>query len=96
MVKMKKVEVIIEAVYINRLIDLLNTNGITKYTLMKDIEGFGGHGMRSADDAMDAFSNDYIFTVCEEEKFEAFKEELRAFINRYGGKCFVADCMMLL
>lgn len=43
---MKKVEVVIEAVYLNRLIELYAKNGIDRYTIFKDIEGAGGMVLR--------------------------------------------------
>ncbi|MGM0519595.1 MAG: P-II family nitrogen regulator [Campylobacterota bacterium] len=96
MKEMKKIELIIESVYTNRLIELFQEKEITGYTLIKDIEGNGGHGLRTADDVTDVFSNNYIFTVCEESKFLEIKESIRSFTKRYGGKCIVSDAMMLL
>lgn len=93
---MKKVEVIIEAVYLNKLLDLFNRNGVTRYTLFKDIEGSGGHGRKLADDVTDVFSNDYVLTVCEEEQFLKMEDEIRKFLKTYGGKCFVTDTSMML
>jgi len=93
---MKKVEVIIEAVYINKFLAFMNKHGVDSYTLIKDIEGKGGHGLKLADDITDVGANDYIFAVVEEDEYLKFKEELRSFIKKYGGKCFVTDTMMLL
>ncbi|RXK12825.1 transcriptional regulator [Halarcobacter mediterraneus] len=96
MENMKKVEIIIESVYINRLLDLFKNYEINGYTIIRDIEGCGGHGLRTADEVTDVFSNNYIFTVCTDSKFEEIKEEIRAFTKKYGGKCIVSDSMMLL
>ena len=96
MKQMKKVEVIIESIYVNRLIELFKESGVTGYTIIRDIEGYGGHGLKSADEANDLLSNNYIFTVCEEDKFENMIEKIRAFIDRYGGKCIVSDSLVLL
>ena len=96
MKSMKKVEVIIEAVYIKRLLKLFDKWGLSGYTLIRDIEGKGGHGLKMADDVTDVGTNDYIFTGCDAEHYVQFQEELRGFIKKYGGKCFVTDTMMLL
>ena len=77
MKNMKKVEIIIESVYIN-------------------IQGAGGHGRKTADDVTDVFSNDYIFTVCEEEAFLKMQPDITNFIKEYGGKCIVSDAMLLI
>ena len=93
---MKKVEVIIESIYVNRLIELFKESGVTGYTIIRDIEGYGAHGLKTADEANDLLSNNYIFTVCEEDKFANMIEKIRAFIDRYGGKCIVSDSLVLL
>ena len=94
--KMKKVEIIIESIYINRLLDLFNKYEITGYTIIKDIQGCGGHGLKTADDITDVFSNNYIFTLCEEEKFLNIRNDVKSFIKKYGGKCFVSDISLLI
>jgi len=95
MINMKKVEIIVESIYINRLLELLEGHGITGYTIIKDIAGCGGHGLKTADDFTDVFSNNYLFTVCEEEKYSNMQEDIRSFIKKYGGKCIVTDVMLL-
>ncbi|WP_309499521.1 DUF190 domain-containing protein [Sulfurovum sp.] len=96
MKKMKKVEVIIESIYLKRLVELLKKSEVTGYTIIKDIEGYGGHGLKTADEANDLLSNTYIFTLCEEEKIEKLIEKIRSFINKYGGKCIISDSLVLL
>ena len=93
---MKKVELIIESVYINRLLELFKKHSIIGYTIIKNIEGRGGHGLKTADDVSDVFTNIYVFTVCEENVFLAMKEEIRSFVTKYGGKCIITDAMVIL
>lgn len=96
MKKMKKVEVIIEAVYLNKLLELFKENNIKGYTIIRDIEGLGGHGLKTADDACDLFSNIYIFVVCEQGQYEHLDPGIRSFLDKYGGKCILSDVMILL
>lgn len=96
MKQMKKVEFIIEAVYVNRLIELFKRYDISGYTIIKDIEGSGEHGVRTADDGNDLFSNNYVFTVCEASQFEEMETDIRKFLNKYGGKCMLIDVTLLL
>lgn len=93
---MKKVELIIESVYINKLLELFKKHDISGYTIIKDIEGSGGHGLKTADDVTDIFSNVYIFTVCEDDKYQNMDKDIRAFLKKYGGKCILTDVMLLL
>jgi len=96
MKSMKKVEIIMEAIYLSRVLKLFKKHSIVHYTLIRDIEGNGTHGLMMNDDVTDIGKNDYLFTVCEEEKFLQMKDEIRTFTKRFGGKCFVTDTMMLL
>ena len=96
MKSIKKVEVVIEAIYVNKLLNIFTKHDISGYTIINDIEGYGGHGFKTADSVCDLFSNKYIFTVCEEEIFLSMKEEIRALLQKYGGKCIVTDAMVML
>lgn len=96
MKNMKKVEIIIESVYINRLLALFKKHEIKGYTIIKDIQGAGGHGRKTADDVTDVFSNNYVFTICEEEAFLKMQTDITDFIKGYGGKCIVSDVMLLI
>lgn len=96
MKNMKKVELIIEAVYLNRLLELFKKHDISGYTIIKDIEGYGGHGLKTADDVSDVFSNIYLFAVCEESQYQDMDKDIRSFLSRYGGKCILSDVMLLI
>lgn len=93
---MKKVELIVESVYLNRLLELFKKHDINGYTIIKDIQGCGGHGFKTADDVSDIFTNIYIFAVCEAEQYQAMDKDIRSFLSRYGGKCILSDVMLLL
>jgi nitrogen regulatory protein PII len=96
MKKMKKIEIILETVYLNRLIELFDKKEITGYTIIRDVEGKGITGIKSADEITDVFTNNYVFTVCDEEKLMSIVEDIRAFIKRYGGRCIVSDVSWVL
>ena len=93
---MKKVELIIESVYLNRLLELFKKHKIGGYTIIKEIEGAGGHGLKTADDVTGVFSNIYIFTVCDDSDYEMMDKDIRVFLKAYGGKCILSDVMLLL
>jgi len=96
MKNMKKVELIIEAVYINRLITVLQKHDVGGYTIIKDVEGYGGHGIKTTEDVTDILSNIYLFTVCEATTYEKMDKDIRSFLHTYGGKCILSDVMLLL
>ena len=96
MKKMKKIEIILESVYLNRLIELFDKKEITGYTIIRDVEGKGITGIKSADEITDVFTNNYVFTVCDEDKLMNIVEDIRKFIKRYGGRCIVSDVSWVL
>ncbi|MBN2815466.1 MAG: hypothetical protein JXQ67_02190 [Campylobacterales bacterium] len=96
MKNMTKVELIIESVYENRLLKLFEKHEIGGYTIINDIEGAGGHGLKTGDDVTGVFSNIYVFTVCEAEVFDKMDKDIRAFLKSYGGKCILSDVRILL
>ena len=96
MKKMKKIEIILESVYLNRLIELFDKKEITGYTIIRDVEGKGITGIKSADEITDVFSNNYVFTVCDEDKLMNIVEDIRRFIKKYGGRCIVSDVSWVL
>lgn len=96
MKKMKKIEIILESVYLNRLIELFDKKEISGYTIIRDVEGKGITGIKSADEITDVFTNNYVFTVCDEDKLMSIVEDIRAFIKRYGGRCIVSDVSWVL
>ncbi len=96
MKNMKKIEIIIESIYLNRLIELFDRKEITGYTIIRDVEGKGITGIKSADEITDVFTNNYVFTVCDEDKLMSIVEDIRAFIKRYGGRCIVSDVSWVL
>ena len=94
--KKKKIEIIIESIYLNRLIELFDRKEITGYTIIRDVEGKGITGIKSADEITDVFSNNYVFTVCDEDKLMNIVEDIRRFIKKYGGRCIVSDVSWVL
>ena len=96
MKNMKKIEIIIESIYLNRLIELFDRKEITGYTIRRDVEGKGITGIKSADEITDVFSNNYVFTVCDEDKLMNIVEDIRRFIKKYGGRCIVSDVSWVL
>lgn len=95
MVKKKKVEIIIESVYLNRLVEFFMKNDVIGYTVIRNIEGSGGHGLKQNDDVTDVFTNIYVFVVFSDEFLEKINDKLIAFLKKYGAKCIITDVMWL-
>jgi len=92
---MKKIEIIIQSVYIKKVLAIFKEHGISGYTVIRDIEGCGIHGLQRSDDITDVSSNNYIFTICKINELESMKEDLKSFIKKFGGKCILSDVEFL-
>ncbi|MEZ0322974.1 MAG: transcriptional regulator [Hydrogenothermaceae bacterium] len=92
----KKIEVVIDSYHLGKVTEVFEKNGISGYTIIKDVIGKGERGLMSADELTDAFKNSYIFTVCNEEKALKILEQLRPILKKYGGVCLLSDVMWLI
>lgn len=87
----KKVEVICDAVEVKNVVKILEENGVSGYTIIRDVIGKGSRGIRAADDLTDVFKNSWILTVCSEEQVPHLVEAIRPILKKFGGMCLVTD-----
>jgi nitrogen regulatory protein PII len=89
--KVKKIEIIINSLELNKVTRMIDDADIPGYTIIKDAQGKGLRGVIEADELTDVFKNSYVMTACSQEKAEKLIEKLRPFIAKYGGSCIVSD-----
>ena len=87
----KKVEIICDSLEVKNVIKLLEDFGITGYTIIRDVVGKGGRGMRAGDDLTEVFKNSWILTVCSDDKIPQLVEAIRPILKKFGGICLVSD-----
>lgn len=92
---MKKVEVVIDSVYLSRVLDILERVGVSGYTVIRDALGKGERGIMAGDELTDVFKNSYVFTVCLEEMAHRIAEEVRPLLKKAGGICLISDVLWL-
>ncbi|NPB08708.1 MAG: P-II family nitrogen regulator [Aquificae bacterium] len=89
---MKKVEIIVRGEHLESVIDILESAGVSGYTIIHNLSGKGQHGfheghlMFNEEDVLDM-----VISVMPEEKVEVVLEGLRVFLNRHSGVVFVSD-----
>ena len=96
MESVKKFEIITNSLEMNRVLELLEKLGISGYSAIKDVTGFGPRGRVNDDLANGAFSNDYVLFVCTAEKEHQVVEALRPILKKYGGICLVSDAKWIV
>lgn len=57
MIKVKKIEVVVDSVGLPEILRLLDANGASGYTIIRDATGKGERGLRSGDELSDVFKN---------------------------------------
>ena len=91
MINLQKVEIITEKRSIDDVIGILESLGVTGYTVIRNVTGKGKRGIKHGDDLNDVFINSYILVVCEESQAIAIVKEVKVFLQAISGICFVSD-----
>ncbi|MCS7060243.1 MAG: transcriptional regulator [Anaerolineae bacterium] len=87
----KRVEIITDSIEMTQVIRVLEQQGISGYTLIRDVIGRGERGMRLGDEPSGVFQNSYLLTTCDPEQVEALVAAVRPILQRRGGVCLVTD-----
>lgn len=96
MKSVKKVEIIIDAQVIPRILEQLANLGVGGYSVIKEVSGRGDRGTRTGDSLSGAFDNSYVMVACSEEEARRIVEMVRPILKRYGGVCLVSDAMWVI
>ena len=92
----KRVEIVTDTIELDRVLELLETVGVSGYTVVRNAEGKGHRGVRSGDDVTRVFQNSYVLTACTAEQVEKVVESIRPVLKRVGGVCLVSDALWVL
>ncbi|MFN4012526.1 MAG: P-II family nitrogen regulator [Aquificaceae bacterium] len=92
---MKKVEIVVDSVFLNRVLEVLEKAGVSGYTVIKDALGKGERGIMAGDELTDVFKNSYIFTVCTKEVADKIVQDVSPILKRAGGICILSDVLWL-
>ncbi len=91
MKKVKRVEIVVEALEKETVVQLLKANKLEHYTLYKHVAGHGERGMRDDQVFGDKFENVAFVLACPEESIVELIESIRPILKKFGGICLVSD-----
>ncbi len=91
-----KLEIVVSSMHTERIVELLDKFNVEGYTIIPQVRGKGGQYETDGFGLNNAFTNDYIFCICEESFVENIKEPLRELITLYGGVVLSSDCKWLI
>lgn len=92
----KKVEIITDALEMRKVGEVLETLGVTGYTVIKDVTGKGERGNQLGDELTDVFKNSYLVTACPPDQVERIIEAIRPILRKRGGVCLVSDAQWVI
>lgn len=93
---MKKVEIIITSLELEKVLSTLEDVGVSGYTIIREVTGKGERGTASNDLEIGVFSNGYVLSICTEEQASEFVEIIRPLIKKFGGVCLVSDVQSII
>ena len=93
MTPVKRIEIVVGAVELDRVVAALEGVGVVGYTVIRNIDGRGERGERHGDELSDAFRNAMIVLAVDPERAPQIVETVRPFLLRWGGICLLSDAM---
>lgn len=92
---MKRLEIVVDTLHLNRLLTKLRQAGATGYTVMPNASGFGDRGDQRADDVSGVSTNSCVLLAVSLDRAPQVIETARDSLRKYGGVCIVSDCQWL-
>lgn len=96
MVKLQKLEIITEKRSLETVIEMIDNQGVTGYTIIENVTGKGKRGTKLGDDLNDVFRNVMVITVCDEEQAQAIIQNLKIFLKKISGIVIVSEVSYVL
>lgn len=92
----KRVEIVIDALQLDRVLAILEKIGVSGYTVLPNARGRGERGARAGDELTGALKNAYVMTACPPEEADRVVEAVAPMLKRFGGVCLVSDAQWVL
>lgn len=91
----KRLEVIVEHVYLGRVVEILDDRGAMGYTILPTLAGKGTRGQWTPDPSMPFGSRVMIMAVAQDSAIEGIMRGLRELFAEIPGVAFVSDTEVL-
>ena len=91
MKQVKRLEIVVDAPFSERIVAVLQRHGIEGWTVVRGASGHGERGERLGDEITGVSNNHIIVTTCPPERLDALIEDVRPLLKRFGGMCLVSD-----
>lgn len=92
----KRLEIIVDQAELPRLVEVLDAERVTGYTILRDAQGMGRRGRRAADGLSGEFSNGVVIIAAAADEAMRIVELVRPVLRRHGGICLMSDAQWLI
>lgn len=92
---MKRLEIVVDTLHLTQAIERLRQAGVSGYTVLPNVAGYGDRGDQRADDVSGVSTNAYILVAVSVEQAQAVLAAVQPLLQHYGGICLVSDCHWL-
>ena len=89
--KMKKVEIVIEAVMLQQVLSIIDQAGAGGYTVLPSVTGRGHRGHRTGIGISNVFHNAMVFTLVDETAAAKISQGVKKLIQNYAGVVIISD-----
>ena len=93
--KLKKLEIVIEAIKLDQVIAIIDEAGASGYTIVSSTTGRGQRGRRAGGELSDVFKNAMVMTVVDETTAAQILRRLETLIQHFAGMAVVTDVSVL-
>ena len=87
-----RMEIMSDAVELNKITAVLNKGDRVTYSILRNVSSHGVRG-ESVQDSGISSENVYIIAFCPPEQVKGLLEKIRPILNKFGGACFISDAM---
>ncbi len=92
----KRVEIVADSVELPELVAVVERAGASGYTVIREVQGQGGRGLRANDTVTEVFKNSYLLVACPPDVAARIVEQVRPLLKHYGGICLVSDAQYIV
>jgi nitrogen regulatory protein PII len=92
----KRIDIVIRAAHLDRVLDALASVGVTAYTITEQVTGRGNRGHQPGDDLSGVFTNTCIMVAVEPDQLQPIAQVLRPILHEAGGVCLASDAQWLI
>jgi len=92
----KRIEIVIDGLQLDRLLKRLDELGVSGYTVLPDAHGRGHRGSRLDDELTGALKNVYVITACPTQDLDRVVDAVRPLLERFGGMCLISDAQWVM